>query len=1842
EEEEEEETEAEKLRQLQEMHEPQLAGGRRRIIDMDALDLTKKDVTCDFWVIMRITDHIQIQFCQRYAHFRHSIIFEETWRKAKRALKVTNQQMLLEKAHETSEVNSLLLLSNRDRREYGSECQGDEIDVDPDSIADDNSREQVTETARFLYTPGTFACPMVHHHWFVVPPRLKTYMDRSQQLQALKNRQLPEKTAMDVLRMGLHTFAATNVDNVYLFKDRLGAVFYMHLHVNIESVEKMSKTVPEDIRRESENGQFATNILLAVHGVDRPNEEITMDLPDMLQRQLNASHLDKMITMFAKNKKAMLEASDVLFIQPEPRDPSRIFHFTLPSPIVSSRLLAAFEFYLRQHTNHEWPEVRYRSIRSGISSRMNELRLMNNEMSMTPTIDGAENVVEESYFIDGSLAVSIPIPFVGGRDTVLEDECEEEEESERGGGRLMMDGGVMAQILSETPDIPDDQQSEHTVKSGPDVRRERALRKLSGHIYRGKKSFESHTSAMTPKLPPNYQPQFNVICKAKQPGSTTYGFAVAEMRLMNRNGVVVEASQSTMGKSSTDTLKGAEKTDGNNFDTLTRTDDIKWTRKWKKYRQKQGRFSRLWKAKMEGQEELLVPQSFMVEVIVWQMGDVGEEYVKDAAMAFIRQALADVITEYWMFTLNIFDVPSSPQEPLPLSPLKSNLTKKDSPRAELVSRSLSFSDENLASSRSSLSPRVALDDDLICCNQPDCTPTFTFGGDEVKKEKVERGLTENFLSLVQWFDYVSDSIKSQAEKGGVEMMSVKKREMECTTVEGAKKVMDVFNQLLRGKRYGKSETHPDTVGITERMNEKSALFEAAKKDQWKGITNDMGVDLDASLPLTPPTVAIVSFAESVWTDSMKFSEKCNGLPPGSLIEMQQEDKREQFEPRFPVGNKQTYIPRLRFIAVTLSGKTVTLYTYNLRYDLHLMMAEDLLIAFQWHEAKMLLLRQIGLQKMGITHLAPTHEVSSEEGGPYATRIWRCTESYLESDFPPGHSCEKTPKECILSMSRLYRGVEPAFVTAGLTECRVADQFTQLQLIRMGVRNQLLPHHYLSALHARMMMGNERLMYADLCELVNSSRETHYVMTPILLFPQWRRKIASIRAPEKERDRLRNATEKQRNASTASGIGGTRGGGFPSGRGRNISTLSASNSHASALSLPPSGRSPSLRLRLLREDEDPHHMQLEEKLLDEYIEYLISLGMKPVTVDRRSDRSGRQPTGGKIARWNHHPEQWLVTAVDGGLLIAHLCFTPPYFHVRFRIWHLLGVFTAIEDDHEKLKMRNLERAKDELVSACHVHSFTYDFHLRTLSKYLLGRDHILFMPGYNTSAFLIDFLQYYGCRPPCARNCIYEERALFVLQHGVNAEEVWAHFLKHDKIYGWRVVKMKQSDDDGIQSADFMLVQSSVDQHQERDEVKIVVHDRSLRTPHSLNLVIYMIMVNKSHKTPLSDERRREDSRASEGEFKHVAPFHPPPAVPTKDGEEGEKEREKEREREGSGNGPSTSEMPALRREIERMVNLVNEGILPSVVDGSTLRRRHSSDGGKIEKEGELTPVILTPTNIGESDSGSVGSLISPPSPTVRENQLTIQENAPRRHRRREESRMDGAGLPISQERAIYVHFLSSRQRKLQKIVEDATTKYRLQLQKCVQDAEFACRRDNLWQRMVAIPRYSQKKESGGFFRPVNTDPWQVSRTAAVRGKDPSKDLDTLISIVHKERMAAKEPGLAQLLRGLLSAGLCRHLVAKFGVDRCRFFEYCHGSKKALLITNPNCLLDAAILVSCTKETSPDLIMMIKEYDDDNDETTSGQTSRSFKKNAIDSAFDEVVSTVIAYVWSTLNTRMELP
>lgn len=64
-----------------------------------------------------------------------------------------------------------------------------------------------------------------------------------------------------------------------------------------------------------------------------------------------------------------------------------------------------------------------------------------------------------------------------------------------------------------------------------------------------------------------------------------------------------------------------------------------------------------------------------------------------------------------------------------------------------------------------------------------------------------------------------------------------------------------------------------------------------------------------------------------------------------------------------------------------------------------------------------------------------------------------------------------------------------------------------------------------------------------------------------------------------------------------------------------------------------------------------------------------------------------------------------------------------FSVRILVWNAsqLNNVIPMEDDgtSEVEKQRELESLKDDLISKGHVHSFTYDFHLRMVATYLVG-------------------------------------------------------------------------------------------------------------------------------------------------------------------------------------------------------------------------------------------------------------------------------------------------------------------------------------------------------------------------------------------------------------------------------------------------------------------------------------------------------------------------------------------
>lgn len=63
------------------------------------------------------------------------------------------------------------------------------------------------------------------------------------------------------------------------------------------------------------------------------------------------------------------------------------------------------------------------------------------------------------------------------------------------------------------------------------------------------------------------------------------------------------------------------------------------------------------------------------------------------------------------------------------------------------------------------------------------------------------------------------------------------------------------------------------------------------------------------------------------------------------------------------------------------------------------------------------------------------------------------------------------------------------------------------------------------------------------------------------------------------------------------------------------------------------------------------------------------------------------------------------------------------------------------------------ACDKIKINMHLHSFTYDFHLRCMHSFI-AKSGFWSLQGYHLTQFLDDFIKYYSKAPNFARNLVY--------------------------------------------------------------------------------------------------------------------------------------------------------------------------------------------------------------------------------------------------------------------------------------------------------------------------------------------------------------------------------------------------------------------------------------------------------------------------------------------------------
>nr|XP_015210691.1 PREDICTED: protein SZT2 isoform X9 [Lepisosteus oculatus] len=599
-------------------------------------------------------------------------------------------------------------------------------------------------------------------------------------------------------------------------------------------------------------------------------------------------------------------------------------------------------------------------------------------------------------------------------------------------------------------------------------------------------------------------------------------------------------------------------------------------------------------------------------------------------------------------------------------------------------------------------------------------------------------------------------------------------------------------------------------------------------------------------------------------------------------------------------------PRQKFLIIHIQDKKVTLYTYNWPADLGASLGRGLTRLVHWQNARSHVVHCLLSQKMGLFHHycfadSPAHDDLKQEPNPFLNPTMEA-DALLRSPVPPpskdqgklagglgrGLAALHFPPELVpfdeaLRDVGVGRPVSSAQDAAGSADI-VARQGAQLLEVKAMERREMEKQMKIENLFVtwqqRSAQSNMPITVADLDTLKQSSRLVHYCATPLLFDPVFRRQIQEEQAGSPQVKKRHRSSD-----STASG-------------------RDRSHSCDSVEMLPS------------RMKDEPWLQDISNTFLQQYVQYLQSMGFILVQVRPSSparstararamafsslategrasfscsrQRSEDSPKSGGSGTAAYH----LQRALPGGIVLMELAFQGCYFCVKQYALECSRIPMG-QSVNSQLSMLFTEEC-DKVRDLMHVHSFSYDFHLRVVHQYLVGC-HMTLRQGYQLTSFLEDFIAHHPDIPKFGRNHVFQ--GSFSLSTGmITAHQLYNYITDHAGTYSMKPLRMSKaavSSDGrkGAPSADLheyalvVLWNSSgsykdlegLRHHDDFDVSLLVCHsaapfeEQSEEERHVLRLRYYVIMTSQRELFPrLTADMRR---------FKKLPPLHREPGDP---------------------------------------------------------------------------------------------------------------------------------------------------------------------------------------------------------------------------------------------------------------------------------------------------------------------------------------------------------------------------
>nr|XP_013816422.1 PREDICTED: protein SZT2 [Apteryx mantelli mantelli] len=490
-------------------------------------------------------------------------------------------------------------------------------------------------------------------------------------------------------------------------------------------------------------------------------------------------------------------------------------------------------------------------------------------------------------------------------------------------------------------------------------------------------------------------------------------------------------------------------------------------------------------------------------------------------------------------------------------------------------------------------------------------------------------------------------------------------------------------------------------------------------------------------------------------------------------------------------------PRQRFLFIEIVDKKLTLYTYNWSPDLGANLNCSLTRLLQWQNARSHIVHCLLSQKLGLFHHycfmdTPWHEDSKQEPNPFLNSTLE-VDALIRSSSPPPSKEQGRLSSSARSLPSLHFHPDVVPFDEALRDVtavkriphgpdlgpfdpvsRHGAQFLEIKSMeRKELEKQMKIENLFVTWQQRSAQSNMPISLADLETLKQSSRLVHYCATPLLFDPAFRQQIQTD-----QQCKVEGKKRHRSNDSTASG-------------------RDRSHSCDSAEALP-------CKLK-----EEPWLQEMCNAFLQQYIQYLQSMGfilvqVRPPSPTTRSSTSriralaamgveGRgsfsytkpkaegSPKSTSPAVATYH----LQRALPGGIVLMELAFQGYYFCVKQYALECSRIPMG-QSVNSQLSMLFTEEC-DKVRDLMHVHSFSYDFHLRIVHQYLLG-SHMTLRQGYHLTSFLEDFIAHHTDIPKFGRNHVFQG-TLALPTNMITAHQLYNYIADHANTYHMKPLRM---------------------------------------------------------------------------------------------------------------------------------------------------------------------------------------------------------------------------------------------------------------------------------------------------------------------------------------------------------------------------------------------------------------------------------------------------------------------